>query len=204
MTCSRCAEVWQQAAHKEKAAALDAHSPNCGCEAHSFAGTSGKPVANEELIVRVVTSPDGYDMEAGELLTSKLTALFSSGVSIIRQGASDDEIKLTVQELTSTAEPRSLIGAVIVQASQVRFLDQSGRSYCVYDTPDRGKTHHADLMCTMPNQGSNSEKKRLMTERRHALKELFMNHLVRSSTVEDLIAVVRQAENENTAGVAAS
>lgn len=157
---SSCSATWKNADRNKKAEAIDGHAPACGCEVHSLRNPACLPVCNDELVIRVLTSPDGYETSNGEVLTRKLTALFSSGVSLIRQGASDDEIKQTVAELTTTAEQNSLIGCVLVKASAIRLLEFPERSFCVYDTEDNGKTHHADILCTMPNQEAKSQDKR--------------------------------------------
>lgn len=154
----------------------------------------GLPVRDDELVIRVLTSPDGYDTSQGEVLTRKFTALFSSGVSLIRQGASDDEIRQTIGGLTSTAEPNSLIGCVLVRASAIRLLEAPERAFCVYDTEDGGKTHHADILCPMPNQASRSQDKRKNEARRRTLRELFEKHIKRVTDIQDLIAVIRGAE----------
>lgn len=193
MPCAGCAAAWASAEHLHKARALDAYSPQCGCEKESLHPDGGTPVDDDELIVRVVTGPDSFDN--GEILRNRLTALFSSGVSMIRQGASDAEIRQTVEELTErTAEQRLLIGAVILKAYQVRFLQPERRCFCVFDTPQGGKKRHADIMCPMPNEESNTQNRRWQTDKREALQRLFMEHLHMANTPESLLATIRAAE----------
>lgn len=192
--CSGCVAVWRNASRNEKAQALDAHVLSCGCEVGSLQPPAGEPVKDSELIVRVLTSPDGMDADTGEILTRRLTALFSSGVSVIREGASDDEIRLTVRELTSAAEPQRIVGCVLVRASAIRHLDPNLRAYCIYDTPDGSKERHADILCTMPTEPSRSQQDRRKEARRRALRDLFQKHTKAVASVEELISIVRAEE----------
>ncbi len=142
--CHRCGclAIWRSTEPKHLARALDAHRADCGCERWSLRGLFRRRVFDQELIIRVITSPDGYDTETKEILTRKLTALYSSGVSILRESSSEDEIRLTVSELTSGgAEPQSLVGAVVLTASQVRQLDprQEAIAYMI-------RTHLEDVV----------------------------------------------------------
>jgi len=184
---------------------LDMHHPNCGCERHSLRGLFRKPVSDNELIVRIVTAPDGYDERTNEILTARLTALFSSGVSVIRENASEAEIRSTILELTNeAAEARRLVGAVILKASNVRFLDQATRAYCVYDTRERNKAHHADIVCTRADGPSNSARKKIDERRRYALRGLMATHLHLASTADEVINLIRGARaNRVLAGAGA-
>ncbi len=196
--CHRCGclAIWRSTEPKHLARALDAHRADCGCERWSLRGLFRRRVFDQELIIRVITSPDGYDTETKEILTRKLTALYSSGVSILRESSSEDEIRLTVSELTSGgAEPQSLVGAVVLTASQVRQLDPRQRGYCIYDTHAPRRRCHADMFGTFPVQGSNKERERFKERRRYALRDLMAAHLLEADTIEKLIAAVQAARN---------
>lgn len=195
---SNCASVWGAAERNKRAEAIDCHAPACGCEQTSLRNPPGNPVGNDELIIRVLTSPDGFDVTNGEILTRKLTALFSSGVSVIRQGASDIEIRQTVSELTNAAEPNCLVACVLVRVSAIRSLEGPERSFCVYDTEDSLKSHHADIVCPMPNMVSKNQNRRKEEERRRSLRLVFEQHIKIVSDVKELISAIREAEHALT------
>jgi hypothetical protein len=150
-------------------------------------------VADEEIIARVVTAPNHYNLVATELLTSRLTALYSSGLSVIRQGASDAEIRSTVLELLSVYEPQSLVGVIIVQAQQIRQFGEGGRQFCVYDTKEGTKRHHADVFGTIPRVQSKTQVRRIADDRRYGLRDLLARHLRVANSIDEVISAIRAA-----------
>lgn len=188
-----CLQVWLQAEPIDRAREMDERFPACGCECHSFCPATGGPIKDGEMLARLFTSPALYDIEADEIVRSRITSVHSRGLSIIRQSASDEEIVLTVRELTeSAAERQTLIGASFFRAVRIRSLADPDRWFCVYHTPAPHKTHHADLLGTMPNARSKSQRRNQLSDRRNALAELLFNHLVRIESVGELIHHFRQ------------
>jgi hypothetical protein len=173
---------------------LDERYADCGCERWSLRGLLYRPVRGDELVVRIVTSPDGFDQDTGELLTQKLSSVYSRGLSMVREGASEAEIRATIDELTINAGvERQLVGAVIIRVDQIRLLDSPPRCFCVYDTHAPEKTHHADLLGTFPRHVSNNQSRRIRDERRYHLCALFRDHLAQASTPDEVVVAVQYA-----------
>lgn len=170
MSAEACRAALDGADILERAGQLDAAFPQCACEPWSLTADGGCGVQNEELVARVLVAPDDYDETASTILTSRLTALYSMGLSVIRQGASDDEVLGTIDELmTKGSERRTLVGAVVMGAEKIRsYANDDSRWFGVYATDDRGKERHADIFGTTP-LGSNSSAKRTKSQRRNRL-----------------------------------
>lgn len=192
MVTEDCVALWQTAEPKHRAQVIDQHHPECGCERHSLRRPDFDPIDSGEVIARILTSPAGYDISTGEILTARLVAAYSSGISVVRQGASDDEIKLTVEQLTSgTAEPNTLVGASILQVGKIRSLGDGTQWFCVYDTDEGVKKHHADIVGTFPTGLNRSQEKKEKSRRRQSLKILFESHVYQAQTLDDLIRAFR-------------
>lgn len=189
MTAEGCRACWHSASHNDKASALDAAFPSCACEPWSFVGDGFAGIDNNEVIARVVTTPGMYS--EGELLTSKLTAIDSSGLSIIRQGASDEEILSTINQLVNeAAEPQTLHGAVVFRVADVREIGAPTRHFGIYHTPDADKVAHGDILATRP-PGSNSAVKKEQRTRRYALRDFMLGQIVQESDAGRLLAALR-------------
>jgi len=67
------------------------------------------------------------------------------------------------------------------------------RWFCVYDTEDGTKEHHADVLATIPQAESRSRRDRLEKDRRVKLSKLLGGYVVKASTVPDLVGLLRQA-----------
>lgn len=160
MSAEQCRAVIVDCPVVERAPRLDDAFPACACEPWALTEVGGPGVANGELVARILTSPDQYDEATSTILTQKLTHLYSLGLSVIRQGASDAEILGTIEELmTKAVEPRNLVGAVIIGVQSLRdYVDGDVRWFGVYATDDRGKVHHVDVLGTKAN--GNTQKKR--------------------------------------------
>ncbi|WP_309630124.1 hypothetical protein [Brevundimonas sp.] len=169
---------------------MDGAYPDCFCEAWSLVGDDFGEVGNGELLARVLTSPGHYAND--EILTQKLTAATASGVSLIRQGASDGEILLTIDTLLAmAAEPQTLIGAAIFPVDLVRALDGGARWYGIYHTPDGEKAHHADILATTV-VGSGSFRKKEDRARRAKLRDAMMPTIVFSQLPNNLLGELRR------------
>lgn len=187
-----CRLVFNEAENKAKAESLDAHSPQCACESHTLGSEKAEPVVDDEIIIRVLVSPDHIDLDTDELMSNRLTAVHSSGLSVLRQCASDDEIRLTVHQLTQeTAEPNTLYGAAIMRASEIRSLNEDNlKWFCVYDTYADQKPSHADVFGTTP-LGSKSSIRKQKSDRRGVLAQVIIDNLIRAEEVDDLISRIR-------------
>ena len=202
-TQSGCYNAWKTAVPHGKADALGGYAPACRCQYHSLRRPPGNPVGDDEWVIRILVAPDEYDLDTGAILTNKLVALSSSGVSLIRQNAPEDEIRSTVAELTNVSgapQPRFLVGFVRLKASSIRELEDVAKVFCIYDTEDGSKTHHADILCSLPQEASRNAIEKRKKHRRNILRELMSKHVSRVSCVERLVAMIREMEaaTENT------
>ena len=113
---------------------------------------------------------------------------------MVREDASDAEIRATIDELISNAAvEQQLVGAVIVRARHIRSLDSPLRSFCIYDTYAPDKKHHADLLGTFPRNLSNSQSRKTCDDRRYHLRDLFSDHLAHASTPDEVVIAVQRA-----------
>ncbi|RWP38542.1 MAG: hypothetical protein EOR04_26040 [Mesorhizobium sp.] len=84
--------------------------------------------------------------EDGTLRPSAMNQVDLAGISTLREAAGDDEFVLTVRQMTENSEAeRRLHGVAQFIAATVRYHDGQ-RLVGVYDTPLKGKPHHADLI----------------------------------------------------------
>jgi hypothetical protein len=174
-----------------RASALDAAFPVCECEQWSLSETHANPIADDELIARILTSPDGYNETEHTIVTSKLSDIYSLGMSVIRQGASDAEILATIGELTSSAhDERNLVGAVLLETKEVRAYLDDERWFGVYATDDRGKSHHGDILGTFPDV-SNNQKQKITGRRRYRLRDDIIGKIIFSEDPAELIEELR-------------
>ena len=170
---------------------MDAAFPACFCEAWSLVGEDLSKVPDGEVLARVLTNPGHYDND--EILTQKLTATTSSGVSLIRQGASDQEILLTIDTLmVNSAEPQNLVGAAVFSVDMIRELEGDMRWFGVYHTPDGAKSHHADILATTVT-GTGSFKKREDKARRSKLRDVMMPSIIFAQLPNTLLTELRRA-----------
>ncbi len=193
MTAQACREVLENAAHRERAPALDAAHPHCVCEAWSLSLANDNRFEGGELVARILTAPGDYDEESQTVLTARLCDLYSCGLSVIRAGASDEEILDTINQLTIEANgDRTLLGAVVVSVEEIRQFDAADRWFGVYATDDRGKSYHGDVMGVSP-VGSKSAIGRAKSRRRHLLAASWNDKVLFSDIPLDLLAQLRTA-----------
>jgi hypothetical protein len=99
----------------------------------------------------------------------------TSGVSVLRQNALDEEFDLTISELKARSaasnRPRSFLGVCIFTAHTVRF--QNGARFLgVYDTALQGKDHHADILGPSLDPSSELSKTQREKEKRKRIKNM--------------------------------
>lgn len=191
MSPEECISIWKNAEPQERARALDHHSPSCGCEVHSLRNSNLNPISSVEFVARILTTPDGCNLTTKEILRTKLVAAFSSGVSLVRQGATEAEIELTVSQLTQSSEPNSLAGAAILAVSEIRNLGNPERWFCVYDTEEEKKVAHADILATTPTAASGSAAKKLESRRRKSLQTCLQANVYLTNSLDELKTLIR-------------
>lgn len=154
----------------------------------------GEPVNDNERIARILTTPGNFDVTTRELLTRSLTSVYSCGLSVIRSGISDEEIRLTVDQLVNhQAEPQTLYGAALVSVEQVRAMSEDCRWFGVYSTDDGAKQHHVDILGTTASGESKSQRRKIHDERRYSLRDVLGATVLQAGNVDELIAQLRAA-----------
>lgn len=190
MSSGACRAAFEEAEVFKRAETLDNAFPECACEIWSLTQGNGPGVQSEEVVARILTSPDSYDENTSTIITQKLTQIYSLGMSIIRQGASDQEIIDTVTDLLGNAqEARKLVGAVVIGVEKLRSYandDDNRRWFGVYATDDRGKSHHGDVLGL-------TVKKKEQQRRRYKLAEDMAPLIIEAIDQLDLIAKLRAA-----------
>ena len=138
-----------------------------------MADTSPGPVADAESLHLIISDPT--DIQDGRLSVTSLVRIDTSGVSVLRQNALDEEFDLTISELKARSaasnRPRSFLGVCIFTAHTVRF--QNGARFLgVYDTALQGKDHHADILGPSLDPSSELSKTQREKEKRKRIKNM--------------------------------
>lgn len=150
-------------------------------------------MADEDKVARIITEPRDYDIDLRLLLTARLTSVYFNGLSIIRQGASDEDIIRVISRQLSGEGVVGLFGAAILNARDIRNCGQPAKHFCIYDTDAPGLESHADVTGTFDATLSRSAWKKAESTRRAALRDILGEHLVRATTPEALLSALRNA-----------
>jgi hypothetical protein len=146
----------------------------CGCEKFSMADSSPGPIADQETLHLIISDPT--DIQDGRLSVTSLVRIDTSGVSVLRHGAHNDEFDLTISELkarsAASKRPRSFLGVCLFSAHTIRYRGDGRRFLGVYDTALPGKDHHADILGPVLNQISVLSNTQHEKEKRKRIKEL--------------------------------
>ena len=122
---------------RKLAASINATMPNAACELYSVSAESPGPVQHGEELIRLAISPRDFDEETGELALSPFEKVFEQGLSVLREGASDEDCIGQAFEILphQAAEPHKEIrGISIAKAGAVRELRREDqRLFAVYD-----------------------------------------------------------------------
>jgi hypothetical protein len=162
---------------------LDFSCPNCACE-HGAVGTlAGATAVNdsETLYCVVVTPPD--EMDGPQLAFTMLTHAERSGLSVLRENASNEEFVRVAQlrlKGSSNSEARSVWGVAEIKCSAVRALKagdclgrvDNDRLFCVYDTDDESQ-FHAEIYQTSPRGLSKSKTEAVRKRDRQKLLSIY-------------------------------
>lgn len=90
------------------------------------------------------------DHRSGKVLPVIIKPLDSSGVSVLRDAATNDQFEVTwallKQRSDAMGKPRYFHGVLRFLASSVRYDDNKTQQLGVYDTAAPNRPHHADLL----------------------------------------------------------
>jgi hypothetical protein len=124
---------------KSQAEIIDKNLPHCGCEAFSVGSASPGVVKSDEYVYRLIITPGDIDEPSGKLMLTALNDLRSSGLSVFRECASDEDVSnLVIDRLSRTPDKKQAktVHALLrIQASAIRRMREAtfGRYFCVYD-----------------------------------------------------------------------
>jgi len=148
MSQDQCRAAFAHQPEKEIATQVHrATAAICGCEQFSMADNSPGPVQDPETLHLIVSDPT--DLDDGYLSPASLVRLDTSGLSVLRDSAANDQFEQTIQELKARSaqanKKRSFLGVCMFSAHTVRY--QNGDRFVgVYDTALPNKDHHADIV----------------------------------------------------------
>lgn len=168
MSCENCRAAFAHANDDERARKFDEAAPRpCGCEKYRVSPHSPGPVTDDEVLCLLVSDPQM--IVDGWLHPSKLANFDTSGQSVLREAAADNEFENTMAELVSRSKERGkhrwCLGVLRFPVHAVRYC-ASDRFLCVYDTGMEHKPFHADLMCgpLVPDGATGGQLKRARME----------------------------------------
>lgn len=154
LSCDKCSKAHVHGVPNERAALFDnAFGHRCGCENCKVSEFSPGPVQDNETLHLIITDPQSI-LGDGRFHPQAFMRVDSSGLSVLREMAKDDEFILTMTELSARKECY-FHGVLQFKASDVRYCYYD-RFLCVYDTALKEKPHHADMMAApiAPSDGS--------------------------------------------------
>ena len=190
MSYSSCRSAWTQPGGNEAALSLDRAFPDGLCEQFSLSDPPRTAIPDDELLARVLTSSIDADYSAKDILAARLTSAYGRGFSVIRSGASDEDILGVIDKLLASREGGLLIGAVVIPAAEIR---SPHKEFCVYDTDGIDIALHGDVVGTFPADMTKSASEKLRTRRRHSLRDRMLPKIVLSSERRDLLNLLRIA-----------
>jgi hypothetical protein len=140
-------------ASQNRALCLDQDQPNCCCEAVSVSAHSPGPVANAEVLVRILVAPQ-HMKSNGRPRPAALTDAETHGLSVFRHGhATNGEIRLIAEQLVertrrgNQGKKAGVFGVLQIPCDTVRNFrwgQETTPSYCIYDTAREDAAAHAE------------------------------------------------------------
>jgi len=169
-------------------------------------GRYGSPgrVRSSERLYSVIIYPTDVQTPGPELMYTFISHAEKNGMSVLREGASDEEFHATIELRLKGRDDRRFHGIASLLCSDVRRLlaktrvdgqEVGDRLYCVLDTDIAGRPHHADIFATVPRKRPNKAVRRLQ---RNRLMELIRGSLERPDAFRGGRLVARQPQTGNT------
>lgn len=173
---------------RSRAARLDEARPDCQCQVHSVSEFSSGPVDENEVLIRLLVSPQHMHRKTLLPRASALTDAERSGLSTFREKqATREQIRGVAEALVMRARSRDqkagIFGVLRLNCGVVRAFrgdsDPIG-SYCVYDTGLRETPSHAEIFQRVAGADD-----ALIDERRNKLFAAVKTEFVPVSKFED-------------------
>ena len=181
--CENCVVLIRSEPEATRAERLDSSCPDCACEHGSVGLLEGATRVDdaEALYSVIVTPPD--EVDGHQLLLTMLTHAETSGLSVLRAQASDEEFvrvaQLRIAGGAARGQRRTVVGVAEFACADIRQLRADGqdsgralgaRLFCIYDTDDES-AFHADILQTSPRGlGKNATQARRKKDRQRLLE----------------------------------
>lgn len=137
-TCENCTKAFND--DFKSARQVEASAPECHCEEFSVGVGSPGRVEDDEILYRMFTDPVDVD-QYGRLAREAFSSAYKNGLSVIRERASDDDVRRIVSDILSVKQgnkPKQILA--VFQVSCVSFrhfrsMHQGNlvKAFCVYD-----------------------------------------------------------------------
>lgn len=149
-TCHACRSAAYYDPANERAARVHAACDEpFGCERFKLGPRSPGPVADSEYLNLIITDPQTVDHRSGKLLPVLVKQVDESGLSVLRDAATNEEFDLTYAEMKRASDargkPRYFYGVCRFLTGSIR-LENGRRHLGVYDTALPMRRHHADIL----------------------------------------------------------
>ena len=193
--CEDCRQVFSAGENDRKLAdSLEEHFPGCQCERYSVGDGSPGPVADDEVLHRIIVSPRDYDPDSNTIRSPLFEKVFANGLSVCRSIATDAELAALVEEglvHTASETPKQVWGICEAVTSDIREMrgNDNERLFCVYDqTVSRtNKTTlpfptHAGIFLRWPPKGT-LDRKILRKDFAGRLREKFIANTLKPDGV---------------------
>jgi hypothetical protein len=141
-----------------RAQQLDEQQPHCRCQTSSVSAFSRGPVADVEILLRIVVAPE--QIKKSKPTPATISAAESRGLSVMRRDqATDAIVRAVAQGLVEKARERrrdqpekvGVFGVLEMRCGTIRAAkadDETQPAYCVYDTAQEqdadGGVSHAE------------------------------------------------------------
>jgi len=137
--CEDCRQFFAAPENDKKFAdLLEEDFPGCQCECYSVGEGSPGPIADVEVLHRIIISPRDYDPDSETILGAPFEKVFTNGLSVCRGIASDADVTALVEEglvHTASESPRQVWAICEVVTSDIREMrsNDDERLFCIYD-----------------------------------------------------------------------
>jgi hypothetical protein len=123
-----------------KAKQIEDQFPDCCCEQFSVGVGSPGRIEDHEVLYRMFTDPVDVD-QYGRLAREAFSSVYKNGLSIIRAGASDNDVRTIVSDILSVKQGRpfkkilAVFRIACTSFRHFRMMHQGNlvKGFCVYD-----------------------------------------------------------------------
>lgn len=164
--CDSCRDIFSGNENDNRLADLiEAAHPACRCEAVSVGTATPGPVADHEVLLRIIISPRDVD-ELGQIAVRPFEKAFQNGLSVCRNIAADEQIEELARDGLRAATTNRVVAVLTAAVADLRSLNSAGeRIFCIYDQtvsrPDAESPpipSHGGIFQRLPPKGIDNRK----------------------------------------------